>query len=543
MANQHNSIWTPAAAAEMIRLREDEGLDWASVNAELGLPVGSKSAKDKYRRIVADREQYDALRSIIEASVEDSSFGETLIGSLEEALEHSQAEDEAGDDEEFRVSEQVTAQDYEYDEAARVYRFPVLGKLISVPEEDWNKVLLMYSGDGANLTQHEIAVTLGISKKQLEAMIRAYGHFKARPPVSREALARGENMEDLAGQAIEVRERRFIKVLREQNVRNLTSEVRRLRQEIHARGETAAEMKLLVEEAFERMGGFAAREVRKYGPRIGRRFDVHAPVFDAHIGLTSFKEAGYTNDFNADIALEYIRRHGALTAQRIQERPGHCETAYLTHGGDTFHAPFGKTEHGRHLQRDKTDRILFHQGLEAFVDQIESVRPFVDRVVIGGVEGNHGHLIDVLLVDFLGMYYRNSPDVLVQKDLRKRTHFRVRDSLHVLDHGTTFHSVGSEAALGRADRISRLVSGADYHGAKRIYFYVGHMHHREHKSQAHMDVIRVPTMCHENEYEEFLGFYNDPQCDVYVLNERGMIEATERLYLLDGTPVESRLSA
>jgi hypothetical protein len=535
MANQHTSIWNEETHAHLLSLREDFDLDWPDICEELGLPRDSSAPRTKYRRIVADAPYYESLRAAV-----DSSEGEV------KAEESVKAEED--DSVEWEVESRVVKRKYEYDEERGEFTFVVRDGIFRISADSWRKVMEWYSAEGADLTMYEVASKLGISRPDLEACLKAYGHYKARPPVLREELAEASDTEEetLVDRAIEVRERQFSQKLQTRSREALKREVIKLRQELHTRGEIKSDVKDLIAELTADMGGFAG-PVEKLVPRAGRIFDIHAPTFDAHIGLAAFKAQGYTNDYNSDIALTYIRTHGSMTAQRIAERVARgwkCRTAYMSHGGDTFHAPFGRTEHGRHLQRDKPDRILFHLGVRAFIDQIESVRPHAERVVVLGVEGNHGHLLDVLLVDFLKVYYKDCPDVVVEDSLSKRAFFKAGNALHVLDHGTTFNSVGTEASLSRADRITRIISGQQYHGTQRVYFYVGHMHHREEKSQAHMNLIRVPTMCHENDYEEFLGFYNDPQMDLYILDEFGRIEATERLYMADYVEgVVSRLEA
>lgn len=513
MANQHTSDWTPEKETLLVDLREKDDMDWPDINDTLGFPRDSSAPRSKYRRI------------------KDAGVANVASSTGPEELDPLEVHIDA-----------LTSHKYVYEPDLGVYRFSINNELISVPEETWETIVRLYSEDGADLTQHQIAMRAGISRKKLEQMLRAYGHFKARPPVTREALERGDDMETLVGQAVEVKERRFLERLRTKSYEELKRENQRLKQDLFDRGEAKEELRAFVREELREIGGYAPR-VEKHLTNAADLFDVHVTLFDPHVGLATFSEMGWTNDYNSDIALEYIREQGRQTAARIRSREGVCRTAYASFGGDFFHAPKGQTESGRPLQRDKPDRLLFRAGYEAAIDYIESIRREAQRVVVKGIGGNHGHLIDELLIDFLAMYYRDAEDVDVDDSMNTRAWFRVGNVLHVIDHGTTFSTVTSERSLSRADRIARIIAGKHYHGVTRVIFYVGHMHHREGKSQAHMEILRVPVFCHESDYEDHLGFYNDPMADVYFLDMDGRISGTERLYLVDSMPFESKLSA
>lgn len=515
--NQHTSVWNKHTEALLIRLREDEDWDWGDIGEVLGVGRDSAAPRHKYRRIKRDPDHYRELRDLLE---QDEHLGDHL--------------DEANVDqgtEDFDISTDVTKLKYEYLDGTFI--FSVNNQIVKIPETSWEKVVALYSEDGADLTQQQIAMKLGISRKILEACLRAYGHYKARPPVTREALARGDDEETLVSRAIEVKERKFLERLRDKSRRELEREVRSLRQELHERGEYKEELRLFVQDLISDLQGYAPKVRKIVKSATQEVFDAHETLFDPHVGLATFHEMGWTQDYNSDIALEYIRAQGVQAAERIARRPGRCRTIYFSLGGDFFHAPLGKTESGRPLMRDKPDRMLFRSGVEAVIDHVDSLRSVSEKVVVKGVGGNHGHVFDELLVDFLALYYRDVEDVEVDTQMGTRAHFRVGNALHVIDHGTTFHTVTSERSLSRADRIARIVAGTNYHGVERVIFYVGHMHHRESKSQAHIEIIRVPVFCHESEFEDALGFYNEPMADLFILDGRGRIESTERMYLAD----------
>lgn len=552
MANQHTSdFWSQNDNAERaLDLRVNYGLPYTAIADILGCDTEAQPRSKVSKMLRAGVETPTrgrftypswALRYSEELLVE--SGADPLGTSEQEAVAGGEDTSASNDALGYHVEVEHPFARHRYRFDGKDYSFSVNDELVSFPKELWEAAVRDYSGQGGNLTCYEVAAKYSIPVKVLEKCFSLYAHFKARPPVTREALAeavvKGE-MTPLMQQAIEAQEHKFGVKLEQQRVRQMEARLRELEQERLEQGELADAMRSLVQELVTSFGGFAARTVEKAPFPSGKVYDIHAPLFDLHAGLSQLKALGWSQrDYNSDTALRMVRQHGRSVANLIRQRHGTCRVAYLTHGGDTFHAPFGRTEHGRPLQRDTPDRLLMRELVQAFIVQIDAVRPHVEKVVVKGVEGNHGHLLDALILDFLALYYKDAADVEVSEDLNQRTYFRVGETLHVLDHGTKFGNVTSTASMAFAERISRVVAGEDFHGATRIYFYVGHLHHRENatnsqeKSQAHLNILRVPTICSANDYETFLGFYNESMTDVYFLDARGRIFATERLYMME----------
>lgn len=429
--------------------------------------------------------------------------------------------------------ESFVKHDYKFD--GQQYLFSVNDQFVSIDKDRWAGMVADYSAEGGNLTLYQTAQKYGIPRKILEVCFRKYGHFKARPPATREEIKDAEDTEDfepLYERAIEVAELGFNIKLVDRKRKAAEDQNKELKQELAERGNLADEMRLLVAELADELP--KAKNIKKTTKKSPRIKQVHAPLFDTHIGLTSQLKGDWAvTEFNSQVAWDMIHVHGRDLRRMIEERGGRVEVAHLTHGGDMFHAPMGKTVSGRPLQRELPDRILMRETVLAFKRQIEAVRPVADHIRILGVPGNHGHVFDEFLIDFLHLHYSETEDVEVVDGFGARGYFLSGDSLHVLDHGTTFSSAGSTSTMATAERVSRRIAGNDYARANRIYYYIGHLHHREGKSQAHLEIIRVPTIAGANDYEEFLGFVNDSMTDVYFLDEKGRIKDIERMFMSD----------
>ncbi len=429
----------------------------------------------------------------------------------------------------------LVSHDYMYDGVEFV--FSVNDQLIKIDADRWVEIVADYSEDGGNLTQYEIAQKYGIPRPVLTVLLRKYGHFKARPPITREELKDAieqENIEPLMERSIEVAEHGFSVKLQERRRTHIESENIRLRAQLEERGALKDEVRQTIFELADELPK-APQEVKKIGSLNNVIKAVHNPVFDPHLGLSSYTARGWAvQDYNSHIGCRMIAANGQELRHYISGfAGGRVETAYMTHGGDMFHAPTGKTEHGRPLQRDVPDRILMKMAVQAFKAQIDAIRPVVDRVVVKGVPGNHGHVFDEFLIDFLALHYADAADVEVDDSLASRAYFQLGQSLHVLDHGTTFSTAGGTNTMAFAERIARRISGGDYHLASRIYYYIGHLHHRESKSQAHLEIIRQPTIAGASDYEDMIGFWNYSMTDVYLLDQVGRIKDVHRQYMAD----------
>lgn len=546
MANQNSSVWTqdPTLLERALDLRVNHGLDWEPIRKVLGLETKDQ-VRIKVNRVLAairKGETDDIVPTMGRYEYDFSVLDEDERPRTDEAEESTEASDEA-----LAYEVEVPYARREYTFTGEEYIFVVNGEQVAWPKETWEAVVAYYSAEGANLTQQQIAQKFGANKQVVEACLRQYGHFKARPPVTREALRDAVVTGDttpLMERAIEVAEHKFSAKLRDARMKHLERENLELRQELHQRGEVLTELRSLVKEL--------AAELPKAGPvekvtseRPGAPYVLHAPIFDPYIGLHTFFTRGWTTEYDTDIAVEFIRQHAIEMVRRIQQRPGTCEMVVLSLGGDLLHAIQGKTVAGRNMPTDRPDRFLVRAAVKAFKTWIDTVRPYTKQVLVLGIGGNHDGPLGELVVDFLAQHYADTEanDVLVDDTPSKHAWFIVGDTLHVIDHGEAFGNVTTSGSLAVAERIARRVAGPDYYKVRRIVFYVGHLHHREgartpaldstDKTQGHMEIIRVPVFCSASDYEEMLGFWNEQMADVFFLNERGRIADIARIYAED----------
>jgi hypothetical protein len=496
--------WTLESERELLRLRNDEHLDWDAIARVLGC-----STPD------APRIRYSRLKTGRPRSGRETSppAPETPAAALE-----------------YEVQAKFIPQDYEFD--GENYYFVVNKQVIRVPRDTWDRVVALYSASGGDMVQAEIAMEVGMHKKVLEAMLRQYGHYKARPPVTREALAAATSdaeMEPLYERAIEVREHRFQRALDLRKLRTLEHENRELRARVHHQDGFRTELR----EAFAAVAGEgAAREVPKLPVKPGAPFTLLVNVFDPHFGMRVWGHEGFLADYDTDIAGTYVRALAREAAQYAAAQAGTCARTRLVIGGDVFHAIERRTRRGTPLERDKPDKLVFRIALEAFIDAIETLRQTADTVEVDGVPGNHDGIHEWYLREALALYFRNAPDVTVNLHEGKRTFFLEGASLHVFDHGEEFTRF-DPLRMTKAEVIARMTGGA-YRQAEKVYFYVGHTHHHEEKTWGpHLKLLRANTFAHTNDHEEELVFYGEPEVNFYKLDAQGRITDTHTSFLTD----------
>lgn len=432
---------------------------------------------------------------------------------------------------EYEIEARFAKNDYDFD--GEKYYFPVNNQVVKIPKAAWERIVAAYSAEGGDQVQAAIAMELGMHKKVLEACLRAYGHFKARPPVTREALAeatRAGDLEPLYEKAIEVQEATFLQGLRHHKLGVLERENRDLKKALHAR---MAEQASFVDAVAATLGPEAApRDVLKVTPLPGNDYSLVVTLFDPHFGLRVHGRQGFRKDFDTDLAADYVRRVFRAAAEYVAGRPGRCRVARVVVGGDVFHAMEGRTRRGTPLERDRPDTEVFQAALGAFVDGIGALRAVAESVDYDGVPGNHDGIHEWYLRMALSLYFRDAADVWVNTHERKRAFFHDGVALHVFDHGEEFTRF-DYTRLTKAELIARM-TGEPFAQAEKVYFYVGHTHHREQKSWGpHLELIRANTLAHTNDHEEGLVFYGEPEVSFYALDAKGRIATEQRVYLTD----------
>lgn len=506
--------WTRDIEAEVIRLREKVKLNWQDIATHLGMDTAD-----------VPRIRYSRLRA---AGVTGGHVGE------EQSVKSGARVPAATDDTlEYEVSAAFTKEDYWFDGSD--YFFPVNNQVIRIPKRTWERIVAAYSGEGGNEVQAAIAMDVGMHKKVLEACLRLYGHFKARPPVTREALAAAKSADEMAPlyeKAIEVKEAKFIRGLGAYRLKEQDRIIKDLRTQLHHRDGQKQEMVAALREVLEQVNPLHPATNLRVRPPAGEDFTVLVYLTDTHFGMRVFGTSGFLTEYDTDISGKYVREVAKKAAEWIISQPGRCTKVRLMNGGDVFHAFEKRTRRGTPLERDRPDREVFRHALSAFIDAVETLRQVADTVEYDGTPGNHDGIHEWFLREGIALYFREAANVVVNRHEKKRTFFAEGTSLHVFDHGEEFTRF-DYTRMTKAELIARM-TGAAFKNADKIYFYVGHTHHHEEKAWGpHLKLIRGGTFAHTNDHEEELVFYGEPEVNIYRLDAKGRIENTKTLYLTD----------
>jgi hypothetical protein len=421
-------------------------------------------------------------------------------------------------------TEQEIPEDYLFDGEYYVFDLSFLNEPYRVHREVWEQVCTSYSKTGANMTKAQVATEFNLPRQILAACLERYGFYKASPPYTHEHLRAAEDVEELVDQTLEQRQHRFHTRLQNKELDFLRREVERLWAEKYDRDR-------LIENVLEgviqgiRQAGKAkaskakaskAKVTRPRKPGSGRPWIAHAPVADLHIVKLVWGREDFGSDYDLGESTRRLVEHGEEVARWIQDRQGHCTAAYLTDIGDFIHAHNSQTESGTPLHQDSWDKKVFEEALQTKIRQIEAVRPYVDTVHIHAAPGNHAGYVDWVVTKVLSVHYRDCAEVVVSDNVRPYDHFLIGESLIVLDHSKGVNALSGWKAKASLEVIARTVARDAFFRAKRIYYFVGHLHELQAASHGeHAKLIRLPSFGESDEYETSLRYASEPVAHLF----------------------------
>lgn len=496
------SPWSDAILAQAVHMRVNLEMGWVEIRDTL---------------FPSEDVTVDAVRIKVNRAIAAGATGEQA------------AEPKRPAEPEFEIQAAFIKNDYDFD--GEKYYFPVNNQIVKIPKATWERIVAAYSGEGANEVQAAIAMEIGMHKKVLEACLRTYGHFKARPPVTREALAAAttpEELEPLYDAAIEVKEARFVRGLRERRLRTLEVENAKMQRQLADRDAMVRQARDLVKSVADDM---PLAEPLPFGAARVTGNHLIAPLFDQHFGVRLFNSWG--RNFSTDMAAHFTRAYGAELVDYLRRNTDVSDTTILI-GGDIFHAFLQQTKRGTLLEREMPDRMVFRIALSAIKDLVFAVRAEGVRVQLLVIPGNHDHIFAELFEEALAAHFSQTDGIVVPNEMGKRKYIVVGNSMHLFDHGEGFETLAAKQ-FGKVEIIARLTGRQDFHRIQRVYLYVGHTHHLEMKAHgAHLEIIRSPHAAGTTEFEEeVLAESGEPQGVFFRLDANGRMKGMERVYMLD----------
>ncbi len=94
-------------------------------------------------------------------------------------------------------------------------------------------------------------------------------------------------------------------------------------------------------------------------------------------------------------------------------------------------------------------------------------------------------------------------------------------------------------AKASLDVLARKAAGEDYFKARRIYYFVGHLHELQAAFHGdHVKLTRLPFFGESDEYETSLRYASEPVAHLFTHDPSGRIVGEERVYF--ETPAGAR---
>lgn len=272
---------------------------------------------------------------------------------------------------------------------------------------------------------------------------------------------------------------------------------------------------------------------------------------DAHIGSQVWGKEGWGEHYDTDIACQRIIDHAQDAADWIRQTAGPTPMGYYVDVGDYFHTLDGITQAGTPLHMDTRAKRIEEQATRASIEAMEILKAALDggKLYRMGAQGNHDHIYHYMHMRGIMWRFDADPLVEVKTGFNSRTWFWVGDkpgssndanySVHVFDHGKRLTRLDTPTMVQRMrNTIDKVVPPHVQAGARHVYFYCGHLHHRgvsRYKAGEHEDgkylFRRMPAIAEPGAYEDELRVFSTPGAQSFKLDMRGRsIDVHETLF-------------
>lgn len=227
--------------------------------------------------------------------------------------------------------------------------------------------------------------------------------------------------------------------------------------------------------------------------------------FSAVIGLTDFHfgkladeaTGGNWNMKEARAMLMDKTEHAINTVLRF----GQPDEFILPVGSDYFNADTdqGTTTRGTSVDNAATFQAMFKNGVQLFIDVVESLRA-VANVVLIYMPGNHDRTASLALHEVLRAAYKDAQDVTLSESLDERQYVKIGSTLAAFHHGdkVRMNKIGALMASEAAEQW-----GQTEH---RIAFS-GHLHHEKTiETESGVICVQMPSLSDHDRYHQRAGF-------------------------------------
>jgi hypothetical protein len=190
-------------------------------------------------------------------------------------------------------------------------------------------------------------------------------------------------------------------------------------------------------------------------------------------------------------------------------------------GSDFFHVDTlgGTTTKGTPQDCDGTFVQIMVEGNQLMIEFIDMLRSVADVEIIL-TAGNHDFKLSHALLQFLGAYYRETPDVNVIKCHKFRQYFMYGQTLMGFTHGDqTKHA---DLPLLMANEASEA-----WAVCKHKAFFTGHLHHESVKDYKGVKIFQMPSLSGSDRWHHQNGYEGSVRAlHAYIIDQENGIKAT-----------------
>lgn len=253
---------------------------------------------------------------------------------------------------------------------------------------------------------------------------------------------------------------------------------------------------------------------------------------DLHFGCSSSKENTFYSkeDWNIDKTVIALRKYIDSIKKDLLNRKFIPNSCVVFSVGDILDSLSGFTDKATKLNTNPIGIKQFRIAVNALVEFFCELKSLFPKISVRSVPGNHDSLGDILLFEFLKIYFKNDNSITFTITTCRWDMFNIGNNLFVLEHGYSakYKNKVPYDDKSRENYVQKLFiekSSEFTNPIKNRYFVMGDRHHYEQKTLSSFEFIQLPTIVESDEYSDNLNLKSRPRQQCFILdNSNGIIE-------------------
>ena len=427
---------------------------------------------------------------------------------------------------------------YSVDPTTEIYTFftsEKIGADYELPKVMVERILLLYSRDGGNMTAGQIASKMIMGLDMVKFVLRALGSNHNTVPVTPEDIE-VEDLDHLAEKVVITSRKALLQAKVE----------KKMRREEKAGYENWCALKAgNIDPLCEFFSNYVPTSLSKELPPVLPNHSKAVLVVgmsDWHFGLISASEnLSFSKGWNVEEAKKSVLKYAAQLKAFILSHHRSFSEIKLLMMGDIIHGLHGYTDGGTKLKVESNfiEDAQMEVAQDATITFVETILDAANqkgaKVSVYSVAGNHSSMGDRLVCRHLEAHFRNNRNIIsFQNSKTPEVSFSIHDNYFLMEHGNNSGTKNRLAAAGKP-RESQLndkfltmkmkgKADCDSRKFKRNYYLSADQHHLEAYEHNSVEGIIFPTIMSGCEWAAESGYHARARQLALVVDEEGISE-------------------